>query len=69
MIANVSYGYTAAAFSGRMPMAELADSIVQSGRQTLINAIDLIQSHPEWSLFYLVMCSLLLSQESRSRIR
>ena len=29
MIANVSYGYTAAGFSGRMPMAELADSIVQ----------------------------------------
>ena len=48
MIANVSYGYTAAGFSGRMPMAELADAIVQSGRQTLINAIDLIQSHPDW---------------------
>ena len=29
MIANVSYGYTAAGFSGRMPFAELADSIVQ----------------------------------------
>ncbi len=29
MIANVSYGYTSASFSGRMPMAELADSIVQ----------------------------------------
>ena len=29
MIANVSYGYTAAGFSGRMPFAELADAIVQ----------------------------------------
>jgi DNA polymerase zeta len=29
MIANVSYGYTAAGFSGRLPFAELADSIVQ----------------------------------------
>lgn len=29
MIANVSYGYTSASFSGRMPMAELADAIVQ----------------------------------------
>lgn len=29
LIANVTYGYTAAGFSGRMPMAELADSIVQ----------------------------------------
>jgi hypothetical protein len=29
LIANVTYGYTAAGFSGRMPCAELADSIVQ----------------------------------------
>ena len=32
MISNVTYGYTSAGFSGRMPMAELADSIVQVGR-------------------------------------
>lgn len=25
------YGYTSAGFSGRMPFAELADAIVQSG--------------------------------------
>jgi hypothetical protein len=31
MISNVTYGYTSAGFSGRMPMAELADSIVQVG--------------------------------------
>lgn len=43
MIANVSYGYTAAGFSGRLPFAELADSIVQSGRQTLENAIALVR--------------------------
>ena len=30
LIANVTYGYTSASFSGRMPMAELADSIVQA---------------------------------------
>ena len=29
LIANVTYGYASASFSGRMPMAELADSIVQ----------------------------------------
>ena len=29
LIANVTYGYTSAGFSGRMPMAEIADSIVQ----------------------------------------
>ena len=34
-IANVTYGYTAATFSGRMPAVEIADSIVQSGRETL----------------------------------
>ncbi|CAN0287552.1 unnamed protein product, partial [Hapterophycus canaliculatus] len=38
MISNVTYGYTAAGFSGRMPMAELADAIVESGRQTLVAA-------------------------------
>lgn len=48
MISNVTYGYTSAGFSGRMPMAELADSIVQSGRQTLENAIRLVESHPDW---------------------
>jgi hypothetical protein len=29
LLANVTYGYTAASFSGRMPCAELADAIVQ----------------------------------------
>ena len=29
LIANVTYGYTAAGFSGRMPCAQLADAIVQ----------------------------------------
>jgi DNA polymerase zeta len=31
MIANVTYGYTSASFTGRMPCAELADSIVHDG--------------------------------------
>jgi DNA polymerase zeta len=34
-IANVTYGYASASFSGRMPCAEIADSIVQTGRETL----------------------------------
>ncbi|KAJ7169887.1 hypothetical protein C8R46DRAFT_1162607 [Mycena filopes] len=34
-IANVTYGYTSATMSGRMPAVEIADSIVQSGRETL----------------------------------
>lgn len=35
LMANVTYGYTSASFSGRMPCVELADSIVQTGRETL----------------------------------
>ena len=31
-----------------MPMAELADAIVQSGRETLESAIRLVQAHPRW---------------------
>eukprot|EP00959_Pyramimonas_sp_CCMP1952_P157480 3293472-Pyramimonas_sp.AAC.1 len=46
LIANVTYGYTAAGFSGRMPMAELADAIVQSGRATLERAIAAIEAEP-----------------------
>ena len=34
--------------AGRMPMAELADAIVQSGRETLESAIRLVEAHPEW---------------------
>ena len=48
LIANVTYGYTAAGFSGRMPMAELADAIVQSGRATLEAAIQLVESTEKW---------------------
>ncbi|KAL4971767.1 hypothetical protein BDW66DRAFT_164737 [Aspergillus desertorum] len=48
LIANVTYGYTSASFSGRMPCAEIADSIVQSGRETLEKAIAFIHSIERW---------------------
>ncbi|KZV47318.1 DNA polymerase zeta catalytic subunit-like [Dorcoceras hygrometricum] len=48
LIANVTYGYTAAGFSGRMPCAELADSIVQCGRRTLETAISFVNSNEKW---------------------
>ncbi|XP_025828919.1 DNA polymerase zeta catalytic subunit isoform X1 [Agrilus planipennis] len=48
LIANVTYGYTAANFSGRMPSVEVGDSVVSKGRETLLRAIKLIQSVPEW---------------------
>ena len=44
LLANVTYGYTAAGFSGRMPCAELADSIVQSGRATLEAAMGMVEA-------------------------
>ncbi|KAL2868436.1 DNA-directed DNA polymerase zeta catalytic subunit REV3 [Aspergillus lucknowensis] len=48
LIANVTYGYTSASFSGRMPCSEIADSIVQSGRETLERAIAFIHSVERW---------------------
>ncbi|QDS67899.1 hypothetical protein FKW77_008243 [Venturia effusa] len=48
LIANVTYGYTSASFSGRMPCAEIADSIVQTGRETLEKAIAMIHSVERW---------------------
>lgn len=49
LIANVTYGYTSASFSGRMPCSEIADSIVQTGRETLEKAIALIHSVERWN--------------------
>lgn len=42
------YGYTAAGFSGRMPCAEIADTIVETGRQTLERAIALVETEADW---------------------
>jgi DNA polymerase zeta len=44
----VTYGYTSATFSGRMPCIEIADSIVQTGRETLEKAQELIHSRLDW---------------------
>ncbi|KAK7337781.1 hypothetical protein VNO77_18368 [Canavalia gladiata] len=49
LISNVTYGYTAAGFSGRMPCAELADSIVQCGRSTLEKAISFVNLEEKWN--------------------
>lgn len=48
LLANVTYGYTSASFSGRMPCSEIADSIVQTGRETLERAIAYIHSEARW---------------------
>jgi DNA polymerase zeta len=47
-LANVTYGYTSATFSGRMPAVEIADSIVQTGRETLERAIEVINKTEKW---------------------
>ncbi|XP_010553733.1 PREDICTED: DNA polymerase zeta catalytic subunit isoform X2 [Tarenaya hassleriana] len=48
LISNVTYGSPAAGFSGRMPCAELADSIVQCGRSTLEKAISFVNANDKW---------------------
>ncbi|CAB4252707.1 DNA-directed DNA polymerase [Maudiozyma barnettii] len=49
LLANVTYGYTSASFSGRMPCSDLADSVVQTGRETLERAISMIESNDRWT--------------------
>ncbi|TQW01158.1 DNA polymerase zeta catalytic subunit [Cordyceps javanica] len=48
LLANVTYGYTSASFSGRMPCSEIADSIVQTARETLERSIAYIHSVEKW---------------------
>lgn len=48
LIANVTYGYTAANFSGRMPCIEVGDSVVAKGRETLERAIKLVENTEKW---------------------
>ncbi|XP_055836926.1 DNA polymerase zeta catalytic subunit [Episyrphus balteatus] len=50
LIANVTYGYTAANFSGRMPCVEVGDSVVAKGRETLERAIKLVETNEEWNV-------------------
>lgn len=49
LMANVTYGYTAANFSGRMPCVEVGDSVVSKGRETLERAIKTVESNPKWA--------------------
>ncbi len=45
LIANVTFGYTAANFSGRMPCVEVGDSIVRVARQALETSIKYVHSN------------------------
>ncbi|EGW31711.1 DNA polymerase zeta [Spathaspora passalidarum NRRL Y-27907] len=44
LIANVTYGYTSATFSGRMPNSDISDAIVSTGREILMKSIELIEA-------------------------
>ncbi|XP_067273494.1 DNA polymerase zeta catalytic subunit isoform X2 [Pseudorasbora parva] len=48
LIANVTFGYTAANFSGRMPNVEVGDSIVHKARETLERAIKMVNDTKKW---------------------
>ncbi|XP_017078698.1 DNA polymerase zeta catalytic subunit isoform X1 [Drosophila eugracilis] len=50
LMANVTYGYTAANFSGRMPSVEVGDSVVSKGRETLERAIKLVEMNEKWKV-------------------
>ncbi|KAF4671222.1 DNA polymerase zeta catalytic subunit [Perkinsus chesapeaki] len=43
LLANVTYGYAGASFSGRMPCSELADAIVLTARRTLQQAMSIAE--------------------------
>ncbi|KAH8759500.1 hypothetical protein F5883DRAFT_606566 [Diaporthe sp. PMI_573] len=71
LLANVTYGYTSASFSGRMPCSEIADSIVQTGRETLERAIAYIHSVEKWGaeVVYGDTDSLFIHLKGRTRLQ
>ncbi|CAF1131844.1 unnamed protein product, partial [Didymodactylos carnosus] len=48
LIANVTFGYTSANYSGRMPAVELGDTIVHTARTVLGRAIDFVKTNPKF---------------------
>ncbi|XP_054590029.2 DNA polymerase zeta catalytic subunit isoform X1 [Nothobranchius furzeri] len=48
LIANVTFGYTSASYSGRMPSVEVGDSIVHKARETLERAIKMVNETRKW---------------------
>ena len=49
LLANVTYGYTAASYSGRMPCSDIADAIVSLAKTILQWTINEINSNPIWN--------------------
>jgi DNA polymerase elongation subunit (family B) len=67
LLANVTFGYTAATFSGRMPCVDVADAIVQSGRTTLETSIRYIHEHYDGKVVYGDTDSLFVSLPTKRR--
>ncbi|OAF69783.1 hypothetical protein A3Q56_02419 [Intoshia linei] len=49
MIANTTYGYTAASFSGRMPCVDIAEAVISQGREILEITIRKIEESGKWN--------------------
>ena len=45
---NVTYGYTAAGYTGRMPCTDIADSTVGIGRHLMMKSQEWIEERKEW---------------------
>jgi DNA polymerase elongation subunit (family B) len=67
LLANVTFGYTAATFSGRMPCVDISDAIVQSGRTTLETSIRYIHEHWDGKVVYGDTDSLFVSFPTKHR--
>lgn len=52
LLMNVTYGYTAASVSGRMPCVDLADSIIKGGRDLLSNLSRRVELHNNLKIVY-----------------
>ena len=47
---NILYGYAGASFCGKMPLSDLADSIIMTARDTVHNCIRRINHHTSWNI-------------------
>lgn len=66
MVANTSYGYVAASYSGRMPCSEIADSIVETAKETLLRAINTVEKEFGGKVMYGDTDSMFIEFEGKS---
>lgn len=67
-IVNTTYGYINAGFSGRMPNAQIGDSIVEYGRVILTKSINYVLNHfPDVEVVYADTDSMFIQCKGYSR--